>query len=164
MDSSKDGTIYNETYMPEAIASRLKSSSAILLYGRIGRSRGSVNLPVVILTYNEKYITRYITYNIGHSLVFVIRGSSRQKTIWLKLSLTGMKNPSKSSQKKKQKFKPKRDKMAKILLSNDHKLTILWLELIEITSQKDLNLRRITKKIIKEHKEPFNHRKNTRGV
>ncbi|MGC8815954.1 MAG: RNA-guided endonuclease InsQ/TnpB family protein, partial [bacterium] len=27
---------------------RLKSSSAILLYGRIGRSRGSVNLPVVI--------------------------------------------------------------------------------------------------------------------
>jgi hypothetical protein len=54
--------------------------------------------------------------------------------------------------------------MAKILLSNDHKLTILWLELTEITSQKDLNLRRIAKKIIKEYKEPFNHRKNTRGV
>ncbi|MGC8735059.1 MAG: hypothetical protein ACP5RD_08575 [bacterium] len=28
--------------------SRLKSSSAILLYGRIGRSSGGVNLPVVI--------------------------------------------------------------------------------------------------------------------
>jgi hypothetical protein len=36
--------------------------------------------------------------------------------------------------------------MAKVLLSNDHKLTILWLKLIEITSQKDLNLRRIAKK------------------
>ncbi|MGC8735033.1 MAG: hypothetical protein ACP5RD_08435 [bacterium] len=48
MDSSKDGTIYNENYMPEVIVSRLKSSSAILPYGRIGRSRGSVNLPAVI--------------------------------------------------------------------------------------------------------------------
>ncbi|MGC9081528.1 MAG: RNA-guided endonuclease InsQ/TnpB family protein, partial [Sulfurihydrogenibium sp.] len=27
---------------------KLKSSSTILLYGRIGKSRGSVNLPVVI--------------------------------------------------------------------------------------------------------------------
>jgi hypothetical protein len=48
MDSSINGTIYNENYMPEAIVSRLKSSSAILLYGRIGRSSGGVNLPVVI--------------------------------------------------------------------------------------------------------------------
>jgi ribosomal protein L17 len=54
--------------------------------------------------------------------------------------------------------------MAKVLLSNNSKLTILWLELIEITSQKDLNLRRIAKKIIKKHKKSFNHRKNTRGV
>jgi putative transposase len=41
---------------------RLKSSSAVLVYGRIGRSRGSVNLPVVILTYNEK---------IHHSLYYI---------------------------------------------------------------------------------------------
>lgn len=54
--------------------------------------------------------------------------------------------------------------MAKVLLSNNHKLTILWLELIEITSQKNLNPRRIAKKIIKEYKKSFNHRKNTRGV
>jgi hypothetical protein len=49
VDSSTHGTVYKEIYTPEVrIFYRLKSSSAILLYGRIGRSRGSVNLPVVI--------------------------------------------------------------------------------------------------------------------
>ncbi|MGC8735120.1 MAG: hypothetical protein ACP5RD_08900 [bacterium] len=49
MDSPRDGTIYKKTYTPEVrVFYRLKSSSAILTYGRIGRSRGSVNLPVVI--------------------------------------------------------------------------------------------------------------------
>ncbi|MGC8733526.1 MAG: hypothetical protein ACP5RD_00525 [bacterium] len=43
----------------------IKSSSDVLVYGRIGRSRGSVNLPVVILHITKKYITRYITYNSG---------------------------------------------------------------------------------------------------
>jgi hypothetical protein len=49
VDSSTHGTVYKETYTPEVrVFYRLKSSSAILPYGRIGRSRGSVNLPVVI--------------------------------------------------------------------------------------------------------------------
>ncbi|MGB9638661.1 MAG: hypothetical protein ACPL1F_05135, partial [bacterium] len=49
VNSSTHGTVYKETYTPEVrVFHRLKSSSAILPYGRIGRSRGSVNLPVVI--------------------------------------------------------------------------------------------------------------------
>jgi hypothetical protein len=49
VDSSIDGTVYKEAYTPEVrIFHRLKSRSAILPYGKVGRSRGSVNLPVVI--------------------------------------------------------------------------------------------------------------------
>ncbi|MGC8735108.1 MAG: hypothetical protein ACP5RD_08835, partial [bacterium] len=46
VDSSIDGTVCKEAYTPEVrIFHRLKSRSAILPYGKIGRSRGSANLP-----------------------------------------------------------------------------------------------------------------------
>ncbi|MGC8735004.1 MAG: hypothetical protein ACP5RD_08265, partial [bacterium] len=54
---------------------------AVLVYGRIVKSRGSVNLPVVILHITREYITRYKGHNrvskLTRSFVSVMRGSSQ---------------------------------------------------------------------------------------